>query len=105
MLEDAPPKKPPDKIVLPYGPKVQTVKLPIETTEAKGNQAQTFIRQLDTATQLAPYKYLTKEEYKKTVNNETNKKKDPCDIGQECKQDIEIQVTPETPEDIEDIIN
>ena len=100
MLEDAPPKKPPDKIVLPYGPKVQTVKFPIETTEAKGNQAQTFIRQLDTATQLAPYKYLTKEEYKKTVNSETNKKKDPCDMGQECKQDIEIQDTPETPEDI-----
>ena len=102
MLEDAPPKKPPDKIVLPYGPKVQTVKFP---KEAKGYQAQTFIRHLGTATQLAPYKHLTKEEYKKTVNDETNKKNDPCDIGKECKQDIEIQDTPETPEDIEDIIN
>ena len=85
MLEDAPPKKPPDRTVLPYGPKVQTVKIPIEATEAK-----TFIRQLSTTakTPLIPYKYLTGEEYKKTVKKETNKKKDPCEKDMECKQDI-----------------
>ena len=100
VLEDAPPKKPPDKTVLPYGPQVQTVRIPIETTQAKGKKARTFIRQLSTAapTPLTPYKYLTREEHKREVKNETNKKKDPCEKGMECKQDKEIRETPETPE-------
>ena len=95
MLEDAPPKKPPDKIVLPYGPKVQTIKIPTEATKAK-----IFIKQLSTAAQTppTPYKYLTGEEHKKIVKKETNKKKDPCDKDMECKQDIEIREPPESPE-------
>ena len=74
MLEDAPPKKPPDKTVLSYGPKVQTVKIPKEATKAK-----TFIRQLSTTaqTQLIPYKYLTGEEYKKTVKKGDKQKERP----------------------------
>ena len=95
MLEDAPPKKPPDKIVLPYGPKVQTIKIQTEATKAK-----IFIKQLSTAAQTppTPYKYLTGEEHKKIVKKETNKKKDPCDKDMECKQDIEIREPPESPE-------
>ena len=77
MPEDAPPKKPPEEIVLPYGPNVQTVKLPRKTQVANGNQAQIFIRQLGTATQLAPYKHLTIEEYKETINIEKNKENRP----------------------------
>ena len=67
MLKDAPPKKPPDNIILPYGPKVQTIKIPRESTEAEANSAQTFIRKLDSAdpSLLAPYNYLTKREFKK----------------------------------------
>ena len=98
MLEDAPPKKPPDRTVLPYGPKVQTVKIPIEATEAK-----TFIRQLSTTAQtpLIPYKYLTGEEYKKNLEDNINNEKDPCEKDLECKQDKEIREIPENPENLE----
>ena len=67
MLKDAPPKKPPDNIILPYGPKVQTIKIPTESIEAEENPARTFIRKLDSAdpSLLAPYDYLTKREFKK----------------------------------------
>ena len=108
MLKDAPPKKPPDNIILPYGPTVQTIKIPIESTEAEANPAQTFIRKLDSAdpSLLAPYNYLTKREFKKEKVDEAQKQLDPCDIGLECKQDIEIQDTPEVPEETpETIIN
>ena len=99
MPEDAPSKKPPDKTILPYGPKVQTIKIPIETTQAKGIKEKTFIRHLSTTTTtpLTPYKYLTENEYKKEEAKETNRKKDPCQMGTECKQDKEITNTQGAP--------
>ena len=117
VLEDAPPKKPPDKIkprtknptkdqpktVLPYGPKVQTVRIPIEAAKTKGKESRTFIRQLSTGaeTPLTPYKYLTGEEYKKKLEDNINKEKDPCEKDMECKQDKEIREIPENLENLE----
>ena len=42
---------------------------------------------------VTPYKYLTGEEHDKKMNNELNKKKDPCEKELECKQDKEVRTT------------
>ena len=88
MLKDAPPKKPPDTRLL------------IESAEP--NSAQTAIRKLELTDPSLPVPrdYLTKQEFKKKEVDETQKEVDPCDIGLECKQDIEIRDTPERPKEI-----
>ena len=88
MLKDAPPKKPPDTRLL------------IESAEP--NSAQTAVRKLELTDPSLPnpQKHLTKQEFKKKEVDETQKEVDPCDIGLECKQDIEIRDTPERPKEI-----
>ena len=91
MPEDAQLKKPPDKhtiestepIVLPYGPKVQTVE----------TNSQIFIQDKSTSIPgpMKDYKHLTDGEHRVKIKEEDSKEIDPCEEGMECMQDREIR--------------
>ena len=104
MPEDAQLKKPPDKptgktqdtteptepIVLPYGPKVQTVEI---NSQNRGEKSKVFIQDKSTAIPgpMKDYRYLTEGEHKVKIKEEDNKGIDLCEEGMECMQDKEIR--------------
>ena len=104
MPEDAQLKKPPDKhtvkkqdtiepiepIVLPFGPKVQTVET---NSQNRGEESKVFIQDKSTAIpgSMKDYRYLTYGEHTVKMKEEDNKGIDPCEEGMECMQDKEIR--------------
>ena len=65
--------------------KNQTIAIPVEINgipvEINGKKSIVFIRKVtdEVSSTVIPYKYLTGGEHDKEMNNELNKKKDPCE--------------------------